>query len=146
MKQIHADSVTHESELASIDEAIITAAEKLRAAEEEHLHEEDRKEARIAREILHAELMENGLKLDEAMQIIVEESKKQKLIFDRLRNLGVGTPRPKIITGAGLRKRSASRRNRLQMPTPENTGKNRFLRRRYVACTDQYFTESVLKD
>jgi hypothetical protein len=41
--------------------------------------------------------MENGLKLDEAMQIIVEESKKQKLIFDRLRNLGVRYPRADMV-------------------------------------------------
>src|SRR5262245_32350061 len=79
LKQIHADIVSQESELASIDSAIATAAERLRLAEHEDAQAQDRQAAIAAREILRAELMENGLRLNEAMQILVEESEKQKL-------------------------------------------------------------------
>jgi hypothetical protein len=95
--QIHTEAVIQSNELASIDEAIATAAERLRAAEGDAALEQDRQEALAAREVLRAELMENGLKLNEALQILIEESAKQKLLFDKLRHLGVSSPRADMV-------------------------------------------------
>ena len=94
LDKLHTEVVFQAAELASIDNAIETARARLDIAQHEAAVK-DNADARKAREILSTELAENGMRLDEAIKILIAESNRQVDILRRLHALGVAFPSDK---------------------------------------------------
>ena len=102
LDQVHRETAEHGSELASIDAALVTARQKLEAAQQHEAKQAAREQAKELRLVLD-QFVETATQLDEALADVATLGHNLHQIQARMQELGAAVPNGAQLDSLGFR-------------------------------------------